>query len=243
MSREGFNASVRATARLLEDSGLREATVCEVSLPASSKFNGLCLTSKNYPAIYDLGLSLSHYNVLLKDFSYFQFSYVDPDEYALAYYPNPRLSGSQEAVDQYKELERERDEGSLTDEEFSELASEIPARTYIPRVRFEYSASQYRNVRHPAAHFHVGMSGEDRWPSSRKLSPSTFTLLMVRLYMPDAWWTRSRFSRSVDEQALYLETCIDKKLVDALQTDGSSGMFSNDEQMTFHFGALSARST
>jgi hypothetical protein len=233
-----FNASIRGIIDFFSQKGLWLSTVYNVSLPNSPEFNKLSLTSKDYSEIYDKGLSLSHYNILLNDFSYFQFSYTNANEYALAFYPNPRLSGSPEALEFYRHLEQERDEGVLSDEEFSELAAEIPSRVFIPRVRFEYSESQYRSVRHPGAHFHIGMSGEDRWPSARKLSPKSFGLLMTKLYFPETWWLHSRFSRPPEEQHLYISDCLDDKLLSSIRVDGASQLLSNDEKMGFHFAAL-----
>jgi hypothetical protein len=233
-----FNASIRAAINFFVERDLWLSTVHETSLPRSIEFNKLSLTSKEYTAIYDRGLSLSHYNFLLTDYSYFQFSYASDTEYALAYYPNPRLSGSPEAIELFRELERERDEGSLNDEEFSELVAELPSQGFIPRVRFEYSGNQYRNVRHPAAHFHLGMSGEDRWPSARKLSPRSFALLMAKFYYPATWWQGSRFSRPDDEQHLQLADCLDEKLLSSIRLDGASQFFSDYEKMGLHFAAL-----
>ncbi len=236
-----FNASIRAAAEFFTEQNLWLATVYDMSLPRSAEFNKLSLTSKDYIEIYDRGLALSHYNFLLADFSYFQFSFTDPSEYALAYYPNPRLSGSPEAIELFRGFEKEREEGLLSDEEFSELIAEIPSRTVIPRIRFEYSGSQYRSVRHPGAHFHVGMSGEDRWPSARQLSPKSFSLLMTKMYFPETWWQNSRFSRPENEQHLHLADCFDEKLLASIRLDGVSQFLSIDERMGFHFAALNGQ--
>lgn len=243
MELDDFNAGIRAAIKFFVEQSLWRSTVWEIALPRSVDFNKLNLTSKDYTAIYDLGLSLSHYNVLLADFSYFQFSYTGPSEYALAYYPNPRLSGSPEAAEFYSEVEREYNEGLLSEEEFSELLTEVPSKSFIPRIRFEYSGSQYRNVRHPGAHFHIGMSGEDRWPSARKLSPKTFSLLIAKLYFPEIWWKGSRFSFPQQEQHLYREACLDEKLVASIIHDGVSLFFSEDEKIGFHFAALNGPPT
>lgn len=238
MKLDEFNASIRSAINFYSEQELWLATVYNSKLPRSEEFNKLCLTSQDYTSIYEKGLSLSHYNFLLKDYSFFHFSYVNDEEYALAYYPNPRLSGSPEAVELYREFEKERNEGSLSEEYFSELVSEIPSRCFIPRIRFEYSKRQYKNVRHPGAHFHIGMSGEDRWACARKLSPKTFSMLMAKFYYPETWWEGSRFSLPEDEQRQRLENCLDEKLLSSLHQDGSSQFFSNDEKMGFHFAAL-----
>jgi len=240
MELNDFNSSIRALISFFLEVGLWAATVYEVRLPRSEAFNKLSLTSDDYVKIYETGLSLSHYNVLLRDLAYFQFSHTSETEYALAYYPNPRLSGSTEALHTFRELEKERDSGDLTAEEFAELVACMPARTYVPRIRFEYSKKQYRQVRHPGAHFHIGMSGEDRWCSGRKLSPRSFGLLMAKLYYPEIWWKGSRFSRPEDEQEALaaLSTCFDERLLASIKGDGVSQFLTDYEKMGFHLSAL-----
>lgn len=238
MNLSDFNTSIRAAIKFHRELELWQSTVYTVGLPRSMQFNQLTLATKDYTQVYEVGLALSHYNFLLSDLSYFQFSYTSEVEYALAYYPNPRLSGSPAALDQYRGYEQERDDGLWTEEEFAELVSEIPARTFIPRIRFEYSEKQYENVRHPGAHFHIGMSGDDRWASARKLSPLTFSLLMAKHYHPSKWWPGSRFSWPEKDQKLFPDTCFDRQLVSALKSDGVSQFLSDDERMGFHFAAL-----
>ncbi|GBQ91302.1 hypothetical protein AA13595_3087 [Gluconacetobacter johannae DSM 13595] len=238
MNLADFNTSIRAAIDFYTAQGLWQSSVYTCALPRSASFNQLALTTRDYAPVYEKGLALSHYNFLLSDLSFFQFSHTSETEYALAYYPNPRLSGSPAALDEYRSYEKERDEGHWSDEEFAELASAIPVRTFIPRIRFEYSEKQYKNVRHPGAHFHIGMSGEDRWASARKLSPLTFALLMAKHYHPVNWWAGSRFSHPVEDQNLLFETCLDRKLIAALQVDGVSQFLSEDERMGFHFAAL-----
>lgn len=240
MKLDDFNSSIRMLISFFMDVKLWASTVYEVALPRSETFNKISLTSDNYVDIYEAGLSLSHYNVLLCDLSYFQFSHSSEMEYALAYYPNPRVSGSAKALDDFRELERGRDSGWLTTEEFDELAACMPAHGYIPRIRFEYSQKQYRQVRHPGAHFHIGMSGEDRWCSGRKLSPQTFGLLMTKFYYPETWWNGSRFSRPEDEQETpeALSTCFDERLLTSIKADGVSHLLTEYEKMGFHLSAL-----
>ncbi|NYZ11803.1 DUF2290 domain-containing protein [Azospirillum sp. RWY-5-1] len=239
-----FNSSIRTLSSFFAEVGLWKATVYMTSLPRSEIFNKTCLTSVNYVEIYEAGLSLSHYNILLHDYAYFQFSHTSETEYALAYYPNPRLSGCTEAVHEFRDLEKERDNGILSAEEFDELVACMPARGYVPRIRFEYSAKQYRPVRHPGAHFHIGMSGEDRWCSGRKLSPRSFGMLMAKFYYPEAWWSGSRFSLSPEEQETVaaLSTCFDERLLNSIKNDGVSQLLTDYEKMGFHLSALLGQS-
>ncbi|MDW9364090.1 DUF2290 domain-containing protein [Sinorhizobium meliloti] len=240
MTRDEFNASIRAIHNFFDSENFVESTVYLVNLPRSEEFNQTSLTTLDYNSVYEVGLSLSHYNFVLKDLAYFQFSHSAENEWALAYYPNPRVSGSPDALVEFNELKDAADRGEIDDEEFSSLASGLHVGYYIPRVRFEYSESQYRRVRHPGAHFHIGMSGEDRWASSRKLSPRTFGLLIAKLYYPDLWWKNSRFSLAEEDQELprNIENCVDEKLVSSIRNDGVSQSFSAFERLTFHFGAF-----
>lgn len=233
-----FESSIRSAIAFVSDLKVWRSTVYNCALPRSQEFNKLSLGSKDYVEIYDNGLSLSHYNMQLVDFSYFQFSYTGPAEYALAYYPNPRLTGSPDAMEEFWELDQQRDQGDISEEDFADLLSTTPAKIFIPRIRFEYSGKQYSAVRHPGAHFHIGMSGEDRWASSRKLSPKSFTMLITKLYYPEVWWERSRFSKPAGEQEAFLEQCLDQKLVGSLQDDGVSHYFSAEEAANFHFSAI-----
>src|SRR5215472_6389700 len=59
-------------------------------LGVNEGFRDLILSDESrYVTVYLAGLNLSHYNFLLVDYSYFQFSWSDPDCVRYAYYPNP----------------------------------------------------------------------------------------------------------------------------------------------------------
>lgn len=239
MSPGAFRTSIRHAIAATRDAEVWAATVYEIPLPRSEDFNRVSMDTMEYEQVYNSGLSLSHYNLLLTDLAFFQFTMASDTEYALAYYPNPRLSGSPKAIDQFRRLERERDECLLASEEFDLLASTMPVLAYIPRIRFEFSEQQYRPVIHPGAHFHIGMSGEDRWCCTRMISPHTFCLLILKHYYPDSWWPRSRFG-SMAETQLADPTCVDARLLNALRDDGVSHCLTEHESLSFHFSAFMA---
>lgn len=240
MEIENFNRSIKSASKFFEDLGLLDYSIYLQSIPRSAEFNKTALTEKSYTTIYEAGLSLSHFNFVLKDYSYFQFSHKSPVEWALAFYPNPRVTGNPQALSDLMELRHALEAGEISDEDYASLAHEFPAEASVPRVRFEYSKQQHKPVKHPFAHFHIGMAGDDRWCSARKISPTTFSMLMTRMYFPDAWWERSRFRLEPNEQVLpeNIENCVDRKLIASLRADGVSQEFSDDERMGFHFAAL-----
>lgn len=67
MTRDDFNASIRAVHAFFENEDFLESSVYLVALPRSEDFNATTLTSKDYSVVYEKGLSLSHYNFILKD--------------------------------------------------------------------------------------------------------------------------------------------------------------------------------
>jgi hypothetical protein len=235
-----FNTSIRNAIKFFTDTNLLESTVYDFSLPTNKHFNKAALTANKYTDLYETGLSLSHYNVQITDLSFFQFSYTSESDWALAYYPNPRISGDIDAFQDYQDLKKSFNDDEITDEEFSELASSFPANERIPRFRYEYSENQYKAVKHPSAHFHIGLFGNDRWCVSRKISPFTFALIITKHFYPETWWARSRFSMDEDEwnkDEAKLD-CLDALLVKSLQDDGVSGELHAEEKLSFHFSAL-----
>ncbi|WP_084693940.1 DUF2290 domain-containing protein [Paracoccus sp. 228] len=239
MKRADFDGSIRNAGAALAAIDLLAEFSCQVSLPRSEDFNKVCLTSKSYSQIYEKGLSLSHYNIRLKDLAYFQFSHQDDEEFALAFYPNPRVTGSLGALSEYLELEEMRDNNEIDEEEFHAYAEAMPVEHFVPRVRFEYSKSQFKRVIHPGAHFHIGMSGEDRWSSARKISPLSFVYLMLKYYYPNSWRSKSRFYGAEDmwKDAVTIAGCWDEVLARSLINDGASHYFNDDEKRNFHFSS------
>ncbi|WP_082714891.1 DUF2290 domain-containing protein [Falsirhodobacter sp. alg1] len=234
-----FDQSIRAVEGLLKKVSLLEGTVYNFSLPRSAAFNEISLASQDYNEVYEAGLRLSHYNFLLTDLAYFQFSRATDTEWALAYYPNPRITGSPSAKETFQELIEARDNGEISEEDFAELASDIPSKVYVPRFRFEYSQKQFKPVRHPGAHFHIGMSGEDRWSSARRLSPLSFAHLMLKYFYPDEWWPESRFSGPEEnwKDPVHMANCLDDGLSRSLRSDGLSHLFCDEERSGLHFSS------
>src|SRR4051812_4084998 len=70
------------------------------SLPVDDLFRDVAIDStSSYEQIYKTGLSRAHYNFLLNDYSYFQFTWDNKSSWRLAYFPNPWISGAPEAAD------------------------------------------------------------------------------------------------------------------------------------------------
>ena len=233
MERNDFSRKIRAAWSFFKDRMQLVRVVSSlVPLARDEAFRRLVLEPEaSYRAIYLLGLSRAHYNLLLSDYAYLQFSWASPGAWRLAYYPNPWISGvpsAEEALGEWEELEKN---GLLANEDVDQLITDLPYLASVPPIRFEYAVDQYREIDHPAAHMHMGQHGENRWPFARLLDPLTFSMVITKLYYPALWNPQSRF---VDAT---VQNCLEAALVEALRTPGRVHQFSEAERCTIHFTA------
>jgi hypothetical protein len=228
-----FNRQIRSSWNLVSSRfEIGRSFIWNNTLPVSIEFRDVTLDeASTYSMIYRCGLRLSHHNFLLKDYSYFQFSREGSSSWRLAYFPNPWVAGVDTAARQLEKWESQEATGELSHEEVSMLMDEFEYYGSIPPVRFEYSANQYKEIAHPAAHFHIGRDGNNRWPVAVAIGPSLFTMLIAKLYYPKQWGLRSRYHdlRSVDD-------CVEALLIGTAETAAAVQDFSEAESRSLHFG-------
>jgi len=187
MTSAAFNDSIRGTHTILRECDILRTVAHLRSTVGSAEFRELALIPDTpYRDLYLCGLQNVDYNFLLKDYAFLQFTHFQNDHYRCTYYPNP-FSGIGDALND--ELEAAVTDGTLSFEEYSQYLSEQPYEVRIPIIRFELDHDAYVMLRHPAAHFRIGMHTENRWPVSRELTPRSFTLLLAKLYYFEAWIT------------------------------------------------------
>ncbi len=142
----------------------------------------------SYEEIYLCGLSGGQYNLLLSDYAFLQFSGYDDDSLRYAYYPNPFLGTSREAISEVTDLRTFVEEGIIDMDEFLHRVSEIRYTQHPPLVRYENSSDQYKDdLTHPCSHFHFGHHADNRWPVRRVLTPGAFALLIFKYFYADEW--------------------------------------------------------
>ena len=175
MNDNEFIKSIRQVWNCLECLELGETFSHPVSLHPSEKFRDAAYdVCCSYENLYLVGLRNRDYNILLNDYSYFQFYKSQESAYRFAYYPNPKLGPS---VDAMATL---RDYGELVEDEIQDIEEFlllVDDRSYAqhpPLIRYEYSPDQYKEFIHPTSHFHLGHHAENRWPMSKILTPSAF---------------------------------------------------------------------
>jgi len=211
------------------DLGIGRANIWTASLPVDEVFRRTILQPEStYAEIYRSGLSQSAYNFILDDYSYFQFSWETEQDWRMAYFPNPWITGVANAQMMMSQWEAMEEMGDLSIEDASDLIDGLPYHGAVPPIRFEYSHRQYREVLHPAAHLHLGRHSENRWPSAILMGPSTFSMMIAQLYYPEQWQPKSSFN------GYDINTCLDRRFMKMLSEDQSSPAFSGTERLLLH---------
>jgi hypothetical protein len=230
MESADFRQKIRAAWTFLNaDVKLAKVVSSLFSLDVDEEFNEVALAEEStYQQIYLRAVSRSYYNVLLWDYSLFQFSWTTNESWRLAYLPNPWIAGVPGAAERVADWEALESLGAIDDEEVSGLISELPYYASIPPIRFEYAVRQYKELCHPAAHLHIGRHTENRWPVARLLNPLTFVMFIIKMYYSEAWGPLSSFyGREV-------ENCLDQRFIAALADSGLARDFTEDERRSLH---------
>ena len=154
----------------------------------SEEFKKIALSEKStYEELYLSGLSGSNYNIILADYSFMQFGGRSSENLRYAYYPNPFLGASRNAIAELTELRTYVDEGVLDFDEYLHRVSDLRYSQHPPLLRYENAPDQYVDLIHPSSHLHIGHHAQNRWPVRRVLTPDAFTLLILKLFYADFW--------------------------------------------------------
>lgn len=184
MNEAKFTKSINSSFQLYTDLGLARSFQVPASLSVNLEFNRLALnTITPYPDLFFSGLKLNQFNFILKDLSYFQFS-RNMNDVRYAFYPSPFDPKMLKVLD---ELTNALDSNTLEDEAYNVCIESLPSNYCRPVIRYDYSPDQYKPVKHPTAHFHIGTFGEDRWCVERLLTPYAFALQMAKMYFGEYW--------------------------------------------------------
>jgi hypothetical protein len=175
--------------RLVLDLDLGETISSPAPLGVNAEFRDIALSAESsYVQVYRAGLRLSHYNFLLSDLSFFQFSHAGDDELRFAYYPNPFISSANVArVGLLKDLRFALQAEEIDSEEYLQILSELRPEIRAPSIRYEFAPKAYREFSHPCSHLHIGHHADNRWALNRMLGPLAFTLLILKHYYRVEW--------------------------------------------------------
>jgi hypothetical protein len=188
MDRRDVHAGVTRSWNVVESLGIGETFASPRPLDVNERFRDLALSDETtYPELYLLGLSVSHFNFALADYSYFQFSWLGGERVRYAYYPNPFSGGGDKALQDLRDLQELVSSGDLSYEEYLALIRDTSLDVRVPLIRYEHSPDDYVEFQHPSSHFHIGHHSENRWALNRVLTPLAFTLIIVKQYYASHW--------------------------------------------------------
>ncbi len=188
MDRRDVQSGIAKSWTAVQDLSLGETFSNPSPLGVNQEFRDLVLSEDvDYATIYLRGLSLSHYNFLLSDYSFFQFSWSMDNNVRYAYYPNPFATGRKNGIETFKRRRKLVEDGHLTQEEYLSLLHDDQAELRVPLIRYENAPGQHKGLAHPCSHFHIGHHGDNRWALNRILTPVAFTLLVLKQYYGNEW--------------------------------------------------------
>ncbi len=204
MTRDELGSHIRKTWIYTQALKVDELFPGPTALDASDVFKALAISPyTSYEELYLAGLRNVEYNILLRDYSFFQFGLGGEEEgVRFAYYPNPFLGAAPDAMSELNEMQEYVAAGLIEMDEFLHQVSEIRRPQHPPLVRYEYSKKQYVEATHPCSHMHLGFHGENRWPVRRYLTAHAFALLIFRLFYLDRWMSADKIKSGREEVTL-----------------------------------------
>lgn len=231
MNRHDVENGIHRSWSFLEALALAESFSNPGILPINEEFRDISLDiSTKYTSLYLTGLRLSHYNVLLSDHSFLQFGGEDGSNLRYAYYPNPFASPG-EGIAKFKKIRELFDADLITLEQYHALLNDAQPELRVPLMRYENAPSQWRALKHPCSHFHIGHHSDNRWALKRILTPLAFTMIIAKQYYPDEW----TLADGIDENNF--ENSLEGKLIAERQNCQIIGddLFTDPEERSFHF--------
>lgn len=228
MDRRAVAEGIHASWRFFESCLMAESFASPDPLAVDTEFRDMIMSGDaTHESLYAYCLNKSHYNLLLHDHSFFQFSWSSENNVRFAYYPNPHVS-DHEALGKFRRYREMLGEGLLQDEDFGQLVRAMTYRGSIPIFRYENAPGQYKPLAHPCSHMHIGLHGENRWALRRHLTPLAFSMLIAKHYYPVEW------SMGIPEGSISGENDFEVALVGERRNCRIVEQFSPQEELAFH---------
>lgn len=188
MNRQTVQSGINKTWGVADQLGIARAFSNPNLLPLNAEFRDIILSSSStYIDVYLSAMNLSHHNILLEDYSFFQFSMERESYVRYAYYPNPFISGKASDATNFHKLTELVESEMISHEDYLNLLESKKALNGKPMFRYENAPDQRTRFFHPCSHFHIGFHSENRWPLKRMLTPLAFSMLVFKQYYGEHW--------------------------------------------------------
>lgn len=170
---------------------VKEKNIVKMKLCDSSKYSNAYkqLAKKgNYLEIYKYGIAYNEYDLLLKDYAFFQYSYDEVNGMIrLSFQPNPNI------VKSYEEFLKQEFDCSYKDvgdnflELYENFIDEQMDFQVVTPVRYDYDVDLYEDMIHSASHIHIGTEKNLRIATNKIFTPLGFTVLIVHNFYYPVW--------------------------------------------------------
>lgn len=188
VNRQTVQSGINKTWEIADQLGLARAFGNPNILPLDIEFRDVILSSAStYIDVYMKAMNLSYYNILLDDYSFFQFSMEREMYVRYAYYPNPFISGQVSDTAAFLRLRELVESDLISHEDYLSLLDSKKSLNGKPMFRYENAPDQRKRFFHPCSHFHIGFHSENRWPLKRTLTPLAFSMLVFKQYYGESW--------------------------------------------------------
>jgi hypothetical protein len=179
----------------MSDIGFNQNSMYPVDLISPAKLSDEFIrlsTKRDYDKIHRIALENGDYDLLLEDYSFFQFTKDDAGVIRYAYYQTardiPTYSEFLESLGFSKEDIKSQDGGELPFiNDYDQAVSEAKLCDSATPIRYDYNEGQYVKVIHPTSHIHIGHENEVRIPLKVILSPQSFVAFIIRHIYYDEW--------------------------------------------------------
>lgn len=172
---------------------VRMKNVAKISQCGSEKYSEelrKIAKKREYIDLYQHAIAFNEYDILMKDFSFFQFSFDgDTNIIRMSYYPNPDIITTYEQYIKYLS-----DKMTILDgeewryrEEYENYIDNQESNNMVTPLRYDYSEKEYQGLIHSAAHFHFGQMETVRVTCEKVLSPLSFAVMVVNYYYYPIW--------------------------------------------------------
>jgi len=195
MNKATFLVDARKCKNILDDYGIlrkvNNANIKEGSYVKFSEEFRKVAQKQNYNVAYITGMESDDYDYLLKDGSFFQFSY---DTYEndltirLAFYPSINDISYDDFLAEYIGSGIEEC-GAIFLDEYQQFVAEQESKNVSP-IRYDYNSKIYKEIIHSASHLHFGNEEDIRVPLDKILLPSAFIKIVLQYFYYDLWKNR-----------------------------------------------------
>lgn len=192
MNKVAFLINLKECGKLLEEYELLNRTnYRNVNISTYKKYSDefrVSAQKDNYAKTFIVGSEKDDYDYILRDGSYFQFSFDENDVdfvIRMAFYPTINRISYEEFLLEFLELSIEECGGAFI-EDYQQYLDEQEINVVTP-VRYDYNSKIYQKVIHSASHIHFGYEENIRVPANKILFPTAFIKIVLQYFYYNTW--------------------------------------------------------